>query len=111
MRSLILFFVVIALVGCEPKGFFPYTFEKIEAREKAARGEIFLVQGQRWGMFKEGPVAVGNVNAEGSLRVETKYGGPGVVNWPATPGYYYEASSYVNELEECLLVVRKVKAG
>jgi len=101
---------VILLVGCEPKGFYPLTIETILAKQKEAPGEIFLVEGSRFGCFKEGPGAVGNVDTSGSLTAKTKYGDQRSVKWPATPGYYYEASSYINELEECLYVVRKIKA-
>ncbi len=110
MRGVVFFLMMVALVGCEPRGSFPLTSEKIMEWAKAAPGEIFLVQGERQGMFRDGPTAAGNVNSAGSLRVETKYGGPWVATWPATPGYYYEASSYISELGDCLFVVRKIKA-
>jgi hypothetical protein len=110
MRSLSILLVAIFLWGCEPKGPYPLTAEKILADQKTLPGEIFVVEGSRFGCFKEGPGAVGAPDTAGSFRAETKYGNQPAVNWPATPGYYYEANSYINELEECLYVVRKIKA-
>lgn len=97
------------LAACEPKGPYPLTAEEILSRQRAAPGEIFLVEGSRFGTFKEGPSGVGNVNTAGSFRTRTKLGNQPPVKWPATPGFSYEVNSYINELDECLYVVRKIK--
>jgi len=111
MRTALYLCIAMILAGCEAKGPYPLTFEKILAQQRALPGEIYLVQGSKFGLFKEGAGAVGNENTSGSLRNMDGYeGSQPPAKWPATPGYYYEATSYVNELSETLYVVRKIPA-
>lgn len=102
--------VLLATVcGCELKGPFPLSYEQVIAREKALPGEIAAVQGEKSGIFKEGPIVIGTPNMEGRMRVKGKWGDAPPVQRPATPGYYYEARGYISEGQDVLYVVRKVK--
>jgi hypothetical protein len=110
MRLALCLSIAALLTGCEPKGPYPLTFDKILAQEKALPGEVVLVEGEKQGVFKAGPGTVGNENTAGHFRVVNIDEHQGAVKWPATPGYYYEVHSYQNLATGTLYVMRKIPA-
>jgi hypothetical protein len=99
---------LVALIpACSPKPQYTLTQEQILARAKTLPGEIYLSEGAP-GPYREGPGAVGGVNTSGSLHSTSKSGRQSQASWPATPGFYYEADSYLNEAGEAFYLVRKI---
>jgi len=99
--------IVIACCGCQKQQSFTLTQAKIMSQLGSLPGKIYFSQGAK-GPYSQGPGMVGNENTEGSFFVTTKRGKQSEVSWPATPGYYYETASYINQAEEVFYVVRKI---
>ena len=109
MRSLLSLLIVFSTFsfGCQRPQRFDRTQTEIVDYAKRLPGEIYISRGGA-GPYNEGPSAVGNDNEEGSFYATTKQGRQPEVSWPATPGFYYEASSYINQAGEAFYLVRKI---
>ena len=105
---------LLAIFGCEDRKTknrevtFNMPLQDVLSYEKTRRGVIFA-QGGASGPYKEGGSIVGNVNTAGAI-----WAGEGVghtkISWPATEGYFYEGTAYLNAANGAYIVVRKVPA-
>lgn len=102
-------FGLLAIAGCgNSEAKFNKSLEEVLAIEKSRRGIIFAQDGAP-GPYKEAGSAVGNVNTAGHIAA-----GEGIgrarISWPATEGYFYEGTAYLNAANGAFIVVRKVPA-
>ena len=102
-------FALLAIAACgNPKAPFNKSLDDILTVEKSRRGSIFAQDGAP-GPYKQGGSVIGNINTVGHIaagegKERTK------ISWPATEGYFYEGTAYLNAGSGAFVVVRKVPA-
>jgi hypothetical protein len=105
LRSGILL-ATILFAGCHPVNKYTRSKSDILAEQSRMRGTIFIQKGAD-GPFRELGMVIGTFDSGGSIRAGE---GNGQVSesWKASPGYFYEATGYMNSKKEGFIVVRKV---
>ena len=82
--------------------------EDILTVEKSRRGSIYAQDGAP-GPYKQAGSVIGNINTAGHIAAG-EGGGRTKISWPATEGYFYEGTAYLNAANGAFVVVRKVPA-
>lgn len=100
---------LLALAGCSDQSAkFDKSLEDILAIEKKRRGVIFAHEGAP-GPYREAGGTTGNVNSAGAIQAG-EGAGRTKISWPATEGYFYEGTAYLNASNGAYLIVRKIPA-
>src|SRR5688572_3187151 len=107
MRPLILIIALTTLPGCGRKApDFKLSLDDVLSREANRRGSIFAHMGDA-GPYREESGSVGGKQFAGHFEAGREHNRI-KIPFPATDGYFYEATSYVNADGGAYLVVRKV---
>jgi hypothetical protein len=105
---LLLLLCLLTLPGCKKHEAvqFLLTQEDVLADESTKRGIIYAKDGAD-GPYAAGSTTQGNVNTAGFILAGHGKGQTKLA-WPATKGYFYEGTAYLNEADGAYIVLRKV---
>ncbi|HEY5792451.1 MAG TPA: hypothetical protein VIS74_04080 [Chthoniobacterales bacterium] len=100
----------VCLLGCSrPANEYSLSRQAVLSQESSLRGEIYIQEGAN-GPYQVGPGFVGTIGSAGSITVPADQG-PKKFSYPATPGYFFEGTAYLNKDRKAFVVIRRVPAS